>query len=196
MAALSLAAACSSEKPDRSRTKPEPAAAPQPKPVLRIDGPFPIVEGTRFTFRGHSGDRVFDAWETKLTVIDRGTSRLQYLPHNDVATIFTKEGFQVDASGISISGDSFDGPIEPVLAIPFPFAPGDGHVVPSLFPETYTVVAQESVTVPAGTFDAWRISIQDKVNPPAAVWIAPGTGVVKFQHSSGRIDELVAIAVP
>jgi hypothetical protein len=62
-----------------------------------------------------------------------------------------------------------------------------------MFPATYTVVAQESIKVPAGTFDAWRISIHDKVNPPAAAWIAPGTGVVKFQHSSGRIDELVAI---
>ncbi len=200
-AVLSLAIACGSDKPAPAAKRPPPSAAPTasappPKAVLRIDGPFPIVEGTRFTFRGHFGDDVLDTWKTTLTVIDRRSGRLQYVPHNDVASVFTKAGFQVDASGISIAGDTLEGPAAPVLAIPFPIAPGGGGEVPSLFPATYTVVARESVTVPAGTFDAWRVSIQDKVNQPAAVWIAPGTGVIKFQHSSGRVDELVAIEPP
>lgn len=187
VAALSLTVACSSKKPDRA----EPERA-----ELRIDGPFPIVEGTRFTFRGHAGEKVFEPWETTLTVTDRATGRLQYVPHNDVASVFTKQGFRVDARGISISGDDLDGPLDPVLAIAFPIASGDGHEVPGMFPATYTAVAQEKVEVPAGTFDTWRISIEDKVNKPAAVWIAPGTGVVRFQHPSGRIDELVSIAAP
>lgn len=197
--ALALLAACSSEKPDRSPPAAAPAAAPAataPKPVLRIDGPFPIVEGTRFTFRGQFGDETRDTWTTTLTVLDRSSGRLQYVPHNDVASVFSNAGFQVDSRGISIAGDTPDGPAAPVLAIPFPLSPSAGREVPSMFPATYAVVARESVTVPAGTFDAWRISIESKVNPPAAVWLAPGTGIIKFQHPSGRIDELVAIEAP
>jgi hypothetical protein len=141
VAALSLVVACSSEKKDRSRTSPAPAAAPSPKPVLRIDGPFPIVEGTRYTFRGQFGDEVLDTWETKLAVIDRATGLLQYLPHNDVATVFTKAGFQVDRRGISIPATASTVSRSVLASVPDRARRRRARGA-SMFPATYTVVAQ------------------------------------------------------
>jgi hypothetical protein len=52
------------------------------------------------------------------------------------------------------------------------------------------------VTVKAGTFDAWKIAITDKANPPGAFWLAPGTGIIKIQQPTGHIDELVKVEAP
>ncbi|NUP08063.1 MAG: hypothetical protein HOW73_18610 [Polyangiaceae bacterium] len=156
---------------------------------------FPLVEGTKYTFRGKRPDGSDDTWTAVLFVIDSSKRLFQYDPHNHVASWFTKAGIKVDSSGIQVVGESLAGDPapEPALAVAFPITKGAGHEVPGLFVTKYTIAKKESVTVPAGKFEAWKVTIQDKVNPEGAAWLAPGTGLVKIQLPSGRVDELVSV---
>jgi hypothetical protein len=176
-----------------------PASAP-PAPTASaatVVPSFPVVEGTRFTFKGGRPDGTADTWTTTLNAKSNGL--FQYQPHHDVINVLSKSGFKVEAGGITIVGESLEGmggPNPPTRAIAFPFAAKASAVVPGLFPCTYTVVKKESVKVPAGKFDAWYVTLKDPANPEAAVWIAPETGIVKIKLPSGRIDELVSIQKP
>jgi hypothetical protein len=156
---------------------------------------FPVVVGTRFTFRGKKRNGDDDTWTTEI--VAKGKDRFQYEPHHNVANWFSKGGFSVISGGILIGGETLDEPAPTLsLAIPFPLAKGTSNEVPGLFPTKYLVVGPEKITVPAGSFDAWKVSITDSANPEGAAWIAPGTGIVKIQLPSGRIDELVSIQPP
>lgn len=117
----------------------------------------------------------------------------QFSPHHHVLNFVTKAGFRSDASGLYIQGESLDEAPAPVRAIAVPLTPGASVEVPGLFVATYAVIGQEHIEVPAGQFDAWHVRIDDTANPEGAVWIVPGTGIVRVQHPSGRIDELVAV---
>src|SRR5262245_56459188 len=71
---------------------------------------FPLVEGTRFTFKGARRDGSAHVWTTTLTRTDRAKGLYQYVPHESIANWFTKGGFRVDAAGIHVAGESLDGP--------------------------------------------------------------------------------------
>lgn len=154
---------------------------------------FPTSGTVQFKFQGAMRDGSPDVWTTRLGPSQKGKNLVQYEPHHDVVNFFSKFGLRVDAAGITIQGESMDGDDEAkeTLAVAFPLTPKAEHTVPGLFPCKYTVVGKEKVKVPAGTFDAWRIKLKDTVNPEGAVWIAPGTGIVKIQIPGGRIDVLV-----
>ncbi len=85
---------------------------------------------------------------------------------------------------------------EPVLLVPNSVAVGDtwtteatgtvetstGQTIDLATTTDYEVVAEESVTVPAGTWDAYRIDITADAGTGATTtttWIAPGVGTVK-----------------
>ena len=154
---------------------------------------LPTTGNVQFKFRGAMRDGSPDVWTTQLAPSQKGKNLVQYEPHHDVVNFFSKFGLRVDAAGITILGESLDGVGEApeTLAVAFPLTPKAAHTVPGLFPCKYTVVGKEKVKVPAGTFDAWRIKLKDNVNPEGAVWIAPGTGIVKIQIPGGRVDVLV-----
>lgn len=118
---------------------------------------------------------------------------MQFDPHHDIANYFSKAGFKVVKDGIYIQGESLDEPPAPALAIALPLKAGTTHQVPGMIPTNYKVISRGKLKVKAGTFDAWKIEISDKPNGKGAVWFAPGTGVVKIQLPTGRIDELVKI---
>ncbi len=149
--------------------------------------------GTRFTFRGKTPSGKDDTWSAELVAAG---DVFQYEPHHDVANWFSKAGFDVISGGILVVGESLADPPPPALAVAFPFKKGTSNEVPGVFPCVYTVVDREKVTVPVGSFDTWKVLLKDTVNPAGAVWIAPGTGIVKIQLPSGRIDELVSIQPP
>lgn len=136
-----------------------------------------------------------DTWDATITAIDG--ELFQYQPHHDVANFFTKAGFRADASGIYVAGESLEGrgPTTRVVALPFT-AKATAELPAGMFSATYTVTGKQSVSVPAGKFEAWKVVVKDKMNPEGAAWIAPGAGIVKIQISTGRIDELVAIERP
>jgi hypothetical protein len=58
-----------------------------------------------------------------------------------------------------------------------------------------TVVGPASVTVAAGTFDALQIETKNHDNEVGKVWLVKGIGVVKWERSSGRIDELARFKI-
>lgn len=153
--------------------------------------PFPVA-GTVLTFA--SADPK-ETWTTTLTA--HGTL-MQYVPHNDILNYATKAGFAVRADGIYVAAEALDGdPVPaPVKAIALPLKTGGTGTVPGMFATTYTVGSREKITTKAGTFDAWKIAITDKVNPAGAVWYAPTVGIVKIKLPTGRVDELVKVAPP
>lgn len=169
------------------------AASSSAQGAAASTGIFPPV-GTKVTFRGKRPDGKPDTWNAEITALDGGL--FQYSPHHDVANFFTKAGFRADATGIFIAGESLEGrgPVTRVIALPFA-EKASAELPAGMFSSSYTVTRKESVTVPAGKYDAWRISVKDKMNPEGAAWIAPGAGVVKIQLPTGRIDELVTIVV-
>lgn len=154
---------------------------------------FPTSGTVQFKFQGAMRDGTPDVWTTRLGPSKKGKNLVQYEPHHDVVNFFSKFGLRVDAAGITIQGESMDGDDEAkeTLAVAFPLTAKAEHTVPGLFSCKYTVVGKEKVKVPAGTFDTWRIKLKDNVNPEGAVWIAPGTGIVKIQIPGGRVDVLV-----
>ena len=148
--------------------------------------------GTKVTFRGAMRDGKPDTWTATITAIDDGL--FQYQPHHDVANFFTKGGFRADASGIHVAGQTLEGrgPVTRVVALPFA-AKASAELPAGMFSAIYTVTRKEKVTVPAGKFDAWRITVKDKLNPEGIGWVASGPGLVKIQLPTGRVDELVSI---
>jgi hypothetical protein len=160
--------------------------------VARADNVFPVIPGTTLTF---ASTDYKDTWHTKLVEND-GVD--QYVPSNDIINYVTKAGFSVKKDGLYVVGEVLEGERAPpaARAIAFPIHSGAVGKVPGFLAATYTVGAREKVVVKAGTFDAWKITVVDKANPSGAFWLAPGTGIVKIQQPSGRIDELVTIEAP
>lgn len=69
----------------------------------------------------------------------------------------------------------------------------------------YEVLSREKVTVPAGTFDAWKVRASTRLhgkvagislNQPAftgILWYAEGVGLVRQQYPRSRVMELLAL---
>jgi hypothetical protein len=171
------------------------APAPPPPPPPSAEGSFFPPVGTKVTFRGKKRDGSPDTWTATITSIGGGL--FQYQPHHDVANFFTKGGYRSDASGIYAAGETLEGKgaVTRVVALPFT-AKASAELPADMFSATYTVVAKEKVTVPAGKYDAWKVTVKDKLNPEGAAWLAPGAGIVKVQIPTGRIDELVSLEPP
>ncbi len=71
---------------------------------------------------------------------------------------------------------------------------GERKVTPQI--ETWTVVAVERVTVPAGTFDALRINRRNAAERiDSTYWFAPGVGKVKEDSPPKESEELIAFQV-
>ena len=153
---------------------------------------FPLVVGTELTF---SSKDPKDTWSTKLTATGK---LVQYVPHADIINFFSKAGMRVDKDGIYIVGETLadlgDPPPPAARAIAFPIKKGGIGKVPGMIATTYTVGARERVKVPAGSYDAWKITLTDSAKQTGAVWIAPGIGLVRIQLPTGRIDELTKIS--
>jgi len=134
-------------------------------------------------------DKQSETWTTTLEARDE----MQFDPHHDVINYFSKAGFKIAKEGIYIRGESIADPVEPSLAIALPLKAGAEHEVKGMIPTTYKVLSHAPLKTKAGTFDAWKIEISDTPNGKGYVWLAPGTGIVKIQLPTGRVDELVKI---
>jgi hypothetical protein len=54
------------------------------------------------------------------------------------------------------------------------------------YEQTYTVEARESLTVPAGTFQTYRILITNNLGQVDRYWISPETGILTIKRSQTR----------
>jgi len=74
--------------------------------------------------------------------------------------------------------------------LPLPLEPGRAGPPPAPGLEAWTVEERQSVTVPAGTFEALRCALRTR-RLHSVLWIAPSVGVVREQHGEpGRRPEI------
>lgn len=109
----------------------------------------------------------------------------------------TGQTTMLDGGGGWVGQFKGDSPIftfEPPLTVGYPMKVGktttkdvrmtihaQNRVVP--FKATWRVEAYEEVTVPAGTFKAFRVRYQDTLGTTSTAWIDPGTGIfVKWSN--------------
>jgi len=121
----------------------------------------------------------------------------------------------VDANGIAcLARSGQDGkiaklnPPEPIIAAPLEVGATwelEGEAAKNKMHQRFTVVAEESVTVPAGTYQAFHLKCEDSslVSIKLDRWFAPGTGFVKeatVVRAPGMLQsvtlELTKITVP
>lgn len=106
-------------------------------------------------------------------------------------TVSKTELVSVDANGIAcLARSGQDGkiaklnPPEPVIAAPLEVGAAwelEGEAAKNKMHQRFTIVAEESVTVPAGTFQAFHLKCEDSslVSIKLDRWFVPGTGFVK-----------------
>lgn len=162
------------------------AWAEGPPGARTAESPIPLVHGSVWEYResyAESRDAV-DAIEETTTVfrIHRG-----------------QKGYYVAQKG---GADPTSGPVEQgpdwirLLpwtgedSLPLPLLVGRVGPGTSAGSKGWSVEAEESVTVPAGTFKALRCTIRSWTNL-SVLWIVPGVGIVKeTQGTPGRRPEI------
>jgi hypothetical protein len=167
---------------------------------------FPVTLGSSWTYAGNSGKLPFEmaaAVTSSKKLKDQTVAVVQW---SDKGQPFKDETYEVTAAKVThsrsgaYSANRIEPPI-PVLELPLRvgkkwswqgkvIVPGQSVTTGNAESE---VVAREKVTVPAGTFDAFRIRTtlwtmmgKKKVAAPSTVWFAPGGGLVK-QNSEGNL---------
>jgi hypothetical protein len=157
-----------------------------PAPVFRADAQ-PL--GRTWTYRvsdlqglplGQIVSKIIAADGTKLTQETNET-------YNGVTTTrLSTATFQPDGSLIVVDGD---GKVSPLPSIRQRLTPGASWVNPD--GSTVTVEAQESITVPAGNYIAFRLKQRLGVTTTID-WFYPAIGLIKEQ-SSDSLVELVSV---
>ncbi len=163
--------------------------------AVRADPLLPTVEGTNWEYRStetltgsapatssvtiRAGKEILDGKEVvKLETLSGGT-------------VSKTELISVDANGIAcLARSGQDGkivklnPPEPIIASPLEVGAVwelEGEAAKNKMHQRFTIVAEESVTVPAGTFQAFHLKCEDSslVSIKLDRWFVPGTGFVK-----------------
>ncbi len=168
------------------------AGAPA-KPAGPTDGDLqPLERGATWTYvsngvlqtRTVAGDEKVGRFPCKVVEIRTGN-------------VLEKQWLRKEADGLKLHRVLVDGHItdleDPALVMKYPGRVGDSwtydeRVGPVLMNVTGLYVRDESVSVPAGTFNAARIqavkTIQGEVVVDQVSWYARGTGLVKLQVRS------------
>lgn len=142
--------------------------------VTTLDGParIPDRQAHRFTTRVNGELERVDYREiSPAQIADVATDLLGPAPAN--------------ASEPAVRQITFE---QPLVLLRAPLAPGDSwqarfHVDGHPITRTFDVIGRESIHVPAGTFDTWRIRAIGSDRPghslESTTWFAPGIGFVK-----------------
>jgi len=173
---------------------------------------FPLVEGTEYTYRGTFMGKTYtdrvgvrkltkgDATGFYFVKFDDAGKPTLVLTGNMIGhgLLFTSDTglATVDVLFTADVDSKFGGTRQSMFS--FPLTKGGKHVVKAgKGTWTYTVVGTEDVTVPLGAFkDCMKIKINEDwetAHYEGYAWLAKGVGVVKWQRSTGRVDELVSI---
>jgi hypothetical protein len=193
-----------------AQATPLPAAAPG-------DGSyFPIVEGAEYTYKGTFNNNTYTE-KVFVRKASRGGVTAYYFAKQDAKTggdtlllagnmighgLYFKTDKTlntVDAPFTRDAENSLGGKQQTMFT--FPLAKGGTHAAAvGKGTWTYTVVGQEDVTVLAGTYKGCMKIKIDEVWPDKKyegyAWLAKDVGLVKWQRSTGRIDELVSVKLP
>lgn len=163
--------------------------------------PFPLVEGSRWSYQGRHRGRS-DRYTLELHAVKRDGQRVYLFEAPDaepadrilVGNMFADELFRRDGSQVFVADESR--PDDEHLLFGLPLRVGDETSYKVGVRETrLRVVAREEVTVPFGCFDAWRLELTETPasgrEAVSSVWLAPGVGLVRWERSTGRVDELL-----
>jgi hypothetical protein len=163
--------------------------------AVRADPLLPTADGTSWEYRStetltgsapvnsvitvRAGQEMLDGKEVvKLETLSEGA-------------VSKTELVSVDANGIAcLARSGKDGkvvklnPPEPIIAAPLEVGAVwelEGEAAKNKMHQRFSVVAEESVTVPAGTYRAFHLKCEDSslVSIKLDRWFAPGTGFVK-----------------
>jgi hypothetical protein len=164
--------------------------------ALLLQSPIPLDPGTWWEYREASTERLGEIFSTTQDETRFAVTGSRTRP------------FIVQRGGVDpVSGPAESGPgwvrVAPWTgedAIPAPLEVGRSGPVPEGGDAGWTVEAEETVSVPAGTFMAFRCAFRT-ATAVSLLWIAPAVGVVREAHGppGGRPEierELVRWVVP
>jgi hypothetical protein len=187
--------------------------------AVRADPLLPTVEGTNWEYR--STESLTGSPPTRSVITVRAGKEM--LDGKEVVKLETLSGssiskvelVSVDANGIAcLARSGHDGkiaklnPPEPIIAAPLEVGAVwelEGEAAKNKMHQRFTIVAEESVTVPAGTYQAFHLKCEDSslVSIKLDRWFVPGTGFVKeatVVRAPGMLQsvtlELTKITVP
>lgn len=163
--------------------------------AVRADPLLPTTEGTSWEYR--STETLTGSAPVSSVITIRSGKDL--LDGKEVVKMETLSGsnvsktelVSVDANGIAcLARSGKDGkivklnPPEPIIAAPLEVGTAwelEGEAVKNKMHQRFTIVGEESVTVPAGTFQAFHLKCEDSslVSIKLDRWFAPGIGFVK-----------------
>jgi hypothetical protein len=187
--------------------------------AVRADQLLPTAEGTNWEYRSSetlTGSApvysVVKVRAGKEMLDGKEVVKLETLSGDSISKI---ELVSVDEKGIAcLARSGTDGkiaklsPPEPIIAAPLEVGAGwelEGEAAKNKMHQRFTVVAEESVTVPAGTYQAFHLKCEDSslVSIKLDRWFVPGTGFVKeatVVRAPGMLQsvtlELTRITVP
>jgi hypothetical protein len=125
-----------------------------------------------------------------FTVVVR-ESILTYNP--DTFYIYTSTSYLRQSNDAILSYESLTDP-EPDTTLMLDLAVGKTwSQVSGTDTMVYTVLVKEDVTVPAGTYDAWKIKLVYNSGTPMYYWYAGGTGLVKMSYTYTYYTATVAV---
>ncbi len=165
------------------------------------DDPFPLVEGARWTYEGQHRGRT-DRYTLELHGVSRDGVRLFVFEAPDadpktrilVGNMFADELFHRVDERVLVADESRPDDDHLLLRLPLRVDDESSYRVGERT-TLVRVVTFETVTVPMGSFQAWRLEVVER---PASgrvakhsVWLAPGVGLVRWERSTGRVDELL-----
>jgi hypothetical protein len=153
--------------------------------LVLLDSPVPLVPGTFWVYRESYTEQIGEVAATSDDV-----TRV-YVNGSAARPFLGQSGGADPASGPAEKGEGWLrlAPFTGEDALPLPLEVGRSGPA-SEGGAAWTVEAEETVTVPAGTYLALRCAFRtDRVE--SVLWIAPGVGVVRQQEGArGRHPEI------
>ena len=180
------------------------SCTPGASPAEAPDNCFPLRAGARWTFDGLHRGRVYRYTIAARPLLVEGRSVFAFYDLSDGPTgrtlqgnMFADELFRRDGDQIRVADEHQ--PASEHLLLQFPLRERSSTEY-RVGPRTtrVTVESRDQQSVPAGTFDCFRLSVvnayENGRTERHTVWLAPGVGMVRWQRASGRVDELVHFA--
>lgn len=192
---------------------PDKVEAPKAKEPW-ADSYLPLVPGSEYSYntinRGNQASTTI--------VVKAGGGKTAYFAEGEgqalIGSSFFRGLAEERADGIYAVAIDNDAAIQtpPPLMKIISLPPKPGEVLPLQSPELdaraaayahvkrtvddkITVIGPTKIEVAAGTFEALQLETKNRDNETGKVWLAKGVGVVKWERSTGRVDELARFKI-